>query len=127
MENLEKGVLSPLFNLKVNEKSVFLSFKLTDFIYAGQECIMVIVEDKTSEIAIEKLQFNNKMVKMHASCVSHDMRAPLSAINCMVEEILKIPRLPRKIVKLLKPVRCASKILNIQVFNLLDYNLLQKN
>jgi hypothetical protein len=48
MENLQKGVVSPLFNLEVDKKSVFLTFKLTDFIFEGQECIMVIVEDKTS-------------------------------------------------------------------------------
>jgi two-component system, sensor histidine kinase LadS len=64
---------------------------------------------------------------MHASCVSHDMRAPLSAISFMINRILNIPRIPRKIVKLLKPVLCASKILNSQVNNLLDYNLLQQN
>jgi K+-sensing histidine kinase KdpD len=111
----------------VDEKSVFLSFKLTDFIFEGQECLMVIVEDKTSQIAFDKLQFNNRMIKMHASCVSHDMKAPLSAIDFMVEKIINMPGLPREMVRLLKPVRCASKILNIQVFNLLDYNLLQKN
>jgi signal transduction histidine kinase len=31
------------------------------------------------------------------------------------------------VVRLLKPVRYAAKILNIQVLNLLDYNLLQKD
>ena len=30
-------------------------------------------------------------------------------------------------VRMLKPVRCAAKILTVQVFNLLDYNLLQKD
>ena len=55
MKNLEKGVSSPLFNLQLDEKSVFLSFKLTDFIFEGQECLMVIVGDKTSQIAFDKL------------------------------------------------------------------------
>ena len=55
MKNLEKGVSSPLFNLKLDEKSVFLSFKLTDIIFEGHECIMVIVEDKTYQIALDKL------------------------------------------------------------------------
>jgi hypothetical protein len=59
LESLKKGVLSPLFSLKVDEKSVFLSFKLTDFIFEGKECIMLIVEDKTSQIAFDKLTFNN--------------------------------------------------------------------
>jgi K+-sensing histidine kinase KdpD len=67
------------------------------------------------------------MIKMQASCVSHDMRAPLGAITCMVDAVLKIKKVSKKVVNLLKPVRCAAKILNVQIFNLLDYNLLQKN
>jgi K+-sensing histidine kinase KdpD len=66
------------------------------------------------------------MMKMHASCVSHDMRAPLGAIDQIVEHVVSLPRMPKKVVRLLKPVKCASKILKTQVNNLLDYNLLQK-
>jgi light-regulated signal transduction histidine kinase (bacteriophytochrome) len=49
---------------------------------------MVIVQDKTSKIEFEKLQNDNKMIKMQASCVSHDMRAPLGAIVYVVDNIL---------------------------------------
>jgi K+-sensing histidine kinase KdpD len=87
---------------------------------------MVIVEDKTSQITVDKLKFNNDMMKMHASCVSHDMRAPISAITTMVDHVINKTK-SEKIKNLLKPVLCASKILNVQIFNLLDYNLLQKN
>jgi K+-sensing histidine kinase KdpD len=87
---------------------------------------MVIVEDKTSQITFDKLKFNNDMMKMHASCVSHDMRAPISAITIMVDHVISKTK-SEKMKNLLKPVLCASKILNVQIFNLLDYNLLQKN
>jgi signal transduction histidine kinase len=55
------------------------------------------------------------------------MRAPLGAITHVVDSILNKQGVSRKVVKLLKPVRYASKILSMQVFNLLDYNLLQKD
>ena len=45
----------------------------------------------------------------------------------MVSEVLSLRKISPKVVKMLKPVLCASKILTMQVFNLLDYNLLQKN
>jgi two-component system, sensor histidine kinase and response regulator len=86
---------------------------------------MVIVQDKTSQLAFEKLKNNNEMIKMQTSCVSHDMRAPLSAITCMVDAILRMKGVSDKIVQLLRPVRCASKILNVQINNLLDYSLMQ--
>jgi K+-sensing histidine kinase KdpD len=41
---------------------------------------MVIVQDMTSSKEFDKLQHNNEMIKMQASCVSHDMRAPLGTI-----------------------------------------------
>jgi signal transduction histidine kinase len=66
------------------------------------------------------------MIEMHASCVSHDMRSPLITMEYMVEAILKNHRVSRKIAHLLQPIRCASKILSMQVYNLLDYNLLEK-
>jgi K+-sensing histidine kinase KdpD len=115
-----------LFQLKVDDKTIFVKFKLKDFVFDGQECSMVIIEDRTSQKIVDKLEFNNKMVKMHASCVSHDMRSPISAINHVIDMVLNIPEVSKKIVKLLKPVFCASKILKVQINNLLDYNLLQK-
>ena len=63
---------------------------------------------------------------MQASCVSHDMRAPLGAISYMVNEVVNKKGTDKKIIKLLKPVLCASNILNVQVNNLLDYNLFKK-
>jgi K+-sensing histidine kinase KdpD len=85
---------------------------------------MVILQDRTSQVAFDKLKYNNYMIKMQASCVSHDMRAPLSAITCMTDAILNKKGISEEIVKLLKPIRYASKILNVQIYNLLDYNLL---
>jgi signal transduction histidine kinase len=79
-----------LYELKKDEKSSFLSFKLNDFTLNGQECKMVIITDQTSQIAHEKLKLNHKMIKMHTSCVSHDMRAPLSAMSHMVDAVLSI-------------------------------------
>jgi K+-sensing histidine kinase KdpD len=67
------------------------------------------------------------MTKMHASCVSHDMRAPLGSICHMVESVINMPRVSKRVVRLLKPVTCASRILSTQVNNLLDYNLLQED
>jgi light-regulated signal transduction histidine kinase (bacteriophytochrome) len=52
---------------------------------------MMIIQDQTSLITNEKLKIRNKMIKMHASCVSHDMRAPLSAIEHVVDLVLDIP------------------------------------
>jgi K+-sensing histidine kinase KdpD len=63
---------------------------------------------------------------MQASCVSHDMRAPLGAIADIVDTIINKQGVSRKVIKLLRPVRCASRILNVQVRNLLDFNLLSK-
>ena len=116
----------------MNEKPVFVNFKLKDFIYDGQECYMVIVQDKTSKIALDnlkvkndKLKNKNEMAIMHASCVSHDMRAPLKAIDAMVDVVLNLPCVSEKIVKLIRPVKCTLKIFNAQIHNLLDYNLMQ--
>ena len=64
------------------------------------------------------------MVQMHTSCVSHEMRAPLSAITNVVDAVLNIEGVSDRIVRLLKPVRCASKMLNAQIYNLLDYSLI---
>jgi hypothetical protein len=55
------------------------------------------------------------------------MRAPLSAITHVVDAVLNIPGVSRRIKSLLRPVKCTSKILNAQIYNLLDYNLLQQN
>jgi hypothetical protein len=37
-----------MFELKLQDKSFLINFKLKEFIYDGQECNMVIVQDKTS-------------------------------------------------------------------------------
>ena len=54
------------------------------------------------------------------------MRAPLSAITFVVDKIINKKGVSRKIVRSLRPVVCASKLLYMQINNLLDYNLLQK-
>jgi K+-sensing histidine kinase KdpD len=51
---------------------------------------MVIVQDKTSQIEFDELKHNNEMVKSQVSCVSHDMRAPLSAITFMVDAVINM-------------------------------------
>jgi K+-sensing histidine kinase KdpD len=116
-----------MFEIQINHKSRFVNFKLKEFTYDGRECKMVIVQDRTFNVNFDKLQRNNEMMQIQASCVSHDMRAPLGAITHVIDYILNKQGMSRKVIKLLKPVRCASKILNMQVFNLLDYNLLQKD
>jgi light-regulated signal transduction histidine kinase (bacteriophytochrome) len=73
---------------------------------------MMIVQDQTSHITNDKLKKKNKMIKLHASCVSHDMRAPLGAITHVVDAVLNIPGVSQRITTLLKPVRCTSKVLN---------------
>jgi K+-sensing histidine kinase KdpD len=112
-----------MFKLKFDEKSVFVNFKVKEFSFDGKACKMIIIQDKTSQIAFDKLKYNNDMIKMQASCVSHDMRAPLSAITYVVDSVIKKTKNEKKI-RMLKPVRCAAKILSVQIFNLLDYNLL---
>jgi light-regulated signal transduction histidine kinase (bacteriophytochrome) len=77
--------------LQVDEKSIFVKFKLTDFVFDGKKCNMVILEDKTTQKDLDKLEISNKMVKMHTSCVSHDMRSPLEAIDQIVEMVINIP------------------------------------
>ena len=67
---------------------------------------------------------SNERIKMHAACVSHDMRAPLSAISVMVERVINKKGVSKKTVSLLRPVVYASKMLKMHVYNLLDYNLL---
>jgi light-regulated signal transduction histidine kinase (bacteriophytochrome) len=59
---------------------------------------MVIVQDKTSQLAFDKLKNNNEMIKMQTSCVSHDMRAPLSSITFMVDAILRMKGVSDKII-----------------------------
>jgi K+-sensing histidine kinase KdpD len=58
---------------------------------------MVIVQDKTSQIALDnlkvkndKLKTKNEMTRLYASCMSHDMRAPLGAINATVDAVLNM-------------------------------------
>jgi light-regulated signal transduction histidine kinase (bacteriophytochrome) len=74
---------------------------------------MVIVQDKTSQKAFDELKMNNKMIKMHTACVSHDMRAPLNAMTCIVDVVLNTEGISDRIVKLIKPVRYTSKILSV--------------
>ena len=50
---------------------------------------------------------------MHASCVSHDMQAPLGAITAIVDRVLSTPGLSKDIVRLLMPVRCTTKMLSV--------------
>jgi light-regulated signal transduction histidine kinase (bacteriophytochrome) len=42
----------------------------------------------TSQLEFDELQRNNELIKMQASCVSHDMRAPLKTIDYTVEAVL---------------------------------------
>jgi K+-sensing histidine kinase KdpD len=58
---------------------------------------MIIVQDKTSQIALDnlkvkndKLKTKNEMTRLHASCISHDMKAPLGAINATIDAVLNI-------------------------------------
>ena len=67
------------------------------------------------------------MLKMHTSCVSHDIKAPAKAITTVIEILLSMENVDEEVLAMLRPVRCASKILSFQIYNLLDYNLLQKN
>jgi K+-sensing histidine kinase KdpD len=97
----------------VGGKSVFLNFKIKEFSFDGQACSMMIIKDKTSQIAVDRLKHNNHMMQMQASCVSHDMRAPLGTIEYLVEAVLTKKGVSSKIKKLLKPVGCAAKILNM--------------
>ena len=67
---------------------MFVNFKLKDFTYDGQDCYMVVVQDKTSQIALDnlkvkndKLKLENEMAKFYAACISHDMKAPIGAIS----------------------------------------------
>jgi K+-sensing histidine kinase KdpD len=52
--------------------------------------------------------------------VSHDMRAPLTAIMMCVELVLRTLNLSRDQIKLLDPIRYSAQILTCQVNNLLD-------
>ena len=52
---------------------------------------------------------------MQASSVSHDMRAPLSSIDYIIKQIVNKEGMSRRIVKILKPALCATKILKVQV------------
>jgi hypothetical protein len=87
--NLALGVQSPLFRLEVNAKPFFVNFKIKEFIFDGVECRMMIIKDETSSIAFEKLKRYNDMIKMQASCVSHDMRAPLGSITFVVDAVIR--------------------------------------
>ena len=53
------------------------------------------------------------MIKMNVSCVSHDMIAPLAAMTSMVDNIINSEEIDGRIVKLLQPVYCTSKILKV--------------
>ena len=110
--NLDFGVQSPLYRLEVDDKPVFVNFKIKEFIYDGEECRMMIIQDKTSSIALGKLKHYTNMIKMQASCVSHDMRAPLGAITCVVDAVIRKTKCPKK-ARMLKPVVCAAKILSV--------------
>jgi K+-sensing histidine kinase KdpD len=114
-----------LFHLKVDDKSIFVKFKLKDIVFDGRKCSMVILEDRTTQRDLDKLEINNKMVKMHTSCVSHDMRSPLEAIDQIVEMVINIPGTSRKVLNLLKPAKNSLKMIKMQVHNLLDHSLLQ--
>ena len=52
------------------------------------------------------------------------MRAPCSAIDIMIENVLNTKGLKNKYIKILKPVLYASSMLKCQINNQLDYNLI---
>jgi K+-sensing histidine kinase KdpD len=81
---------------------------------------MLIMSDLTQTIAINKLQEDNEVMHKMQAYVSHDMRAPLTAIMMCVELILRGFNLTRDQIKLIDPIRFSAQLLTCQVNNLLD-------
>jgi sensor domain CHASE-containing protein len=78
----------------LNGKSFFVSFKITDFTFDGQECNMVIVEDKTSQLRLNmvknKAQENKaQALKIMNFSVSHNARSPLTSISMLCENLIR--------------------------------------
>ena len=81
---------------------------------------MLIMTDLTQTIALDRLQKDNEMMVQLQAYVSHDMRAPLKAIDICVELVLRTMNLTREQVKLMQPIRFSSALLSCLVNNLLD-------
>jgi hypothetical protein len=65
------------------------------------------------------------MLKMHTSCVSHDIRAPAKAVTQVIEMVLDMENVDEAAKNLLQPAMCASQILKFQICSLLDFNLVK--
>jgi K+-sensing histidine kinase KdpD len=81
---------------------------------------MLIMNDLTQTIAMNKLQEDNEVMHKMQAYVSHDMRAPLEAIMRCVELILRGFNLTCDQIKLIDPIRFSAQLLTCQVNNLLD-------
>ena len=66
------------------------------------------------------------MVKVLNSTVSHDMRGPLQSVNLISKILLDTPEIDEGSKKLIKSIRNASLMLEIQVNDLLDNSLLER-
>jgi K+-sensing histidine kinase KdpD len=81
---------------------------------------MLIMTDLTQTMALERLQKDNDMMIQLQAYVTHDMRAPLKAIDVCVELVLRTLSLTREQTKLIEPIRFSSALLGCLVNNLLD-------
>jgi K+-sensing histidine kinase KdpD len=85
------------------------------------------MSDVTPTMNCFKAQKNIEFLTFLQSNVSHDMRAPLSAISQMIDMLLNQKFVfPEKVRKCLLTVKSSSTILNNYVNDLLDRNLITK-
>jgi hypothetical protein len=85
-----------------------VSFKIKDFFYDEQDCQMLIMTDLTQTQEIDQLQKDKDVMSVLQACVSHELRAPLKAIDVCVELVLRTLNLTEEQIKLIDPIRFSS-------------------
>ena len=90
----------------------FVVFRQKQIVYDGQESILLTMTDVTTTLKYNKSERDLELLNSLQASVSHDMKAPISVISLTLGLVIqkKIVTDPA-VVRLLKPVLSASKVL----------------
>lgn len=88
--------------------------------------MMVIIKDRTSELENLKLGTINEHKDSMLANVTHDLRAPLNAINIHLEDLLHSNQLPPNLQEPIQIVLKNTAIMASQINDLLDSNQIKQ-
>lgn len=88
--------------------------------------MMVIIKDRTSELENLKLGTINEHKDSMLANVTHDLRAPLNAINIHLEDLLHSNQMPSALQEPIQIVLKNTAIMASQINDLLDSNQIKQ-